>query len=134
VPTADHDQGALDVLDASFRLLVTGPSPLAIDGAALGHGLPARLIPLCELRALLLQPSIPMRPATPQRLAAAGRSNREIAKELVVVLDTAKKHVGHSLDKLGAANRTQAVARARELGCSGRVRRRGRAGCRPPRP
>jgi LuxR family maltose regulon positive regulatory protein len=50
------------------------------------------------------------------RLVAAGRSNREIAEELVVVLDTVKKHVGHILDKLGAANRTQAVARARELG------------------
>jgi uncharacterized protein YciI len=44
-PTADHDPDALDVLDSSFRLLVSGPSPLAIDGAALGHGLPARLIP-----------------------------------------------------------------------------------------
>jgi LuxR family transcriptional regulator, maltose regulon positive regulatory protein len=50
------------------------------------------------------------------RLVAAGRSNREIADELVVVLDTVKKHVGHILGKLGAANRTQAVARARELG------------------
>ena len=49
-------------------------------------------------------------------LLAAGRSNQQIADELVVVLDTVKKHVGHILDKLGAANRTQAVARARVLG------------------
>jgi LuxR family transcriptional regulator, maltose regulon positive regulatory protein len=49
-------------------------------------------------------------------LMAAGRSNREIADELVVVVDTAKKHVGRVMDKLGAANRTQAVTRARELG------------------
>jgi len=34
----------------------------------------------------------------------------------VVALETAKKHVSHILGKLGAANRTQAVARARELG------------------
>jgi LuxR family maltose regulon positive regulatory protein len=49
-------------------------------------------------------------------LMAAGRSNQEIADELVVVLDTVKKHVGHIFDKLGAANRTQAVARARVMG------------------
>ena len=50
------------------------------------------------------------------RMLAAGQPNRAIARELVVSLDTVKKHVGHLLGKLGAANRTQAVARARELG------------------
>jgi LuxR family maltose regulon positive regulatory protein len=50
------------------------------------------------------------------RLLAAGRSNQRIAHDLVVALDTVKKHVTHVLGKLGAANRTEAVARARELG------------------
>ena len=50
------------------------------------------------------------------RLLAAGRSNQAIADQFVVTLDTVKKHVGHVLGKLGAANRTEAVARARELG------------------
>ena len=49
-------------------------------------------------------------------LLAAGRSNQAIAAELVVTLDTVKKHVTHVLDKLGATNRTEAVARARQLG------------------
>ena len=48
-------------------------------------------------------------------MLAAGRSNQAIAAEFVVTLDTVKKHVSHVLDKLGAANRTEAVARAREL-------------------
>ena len=48
-------------------------------------------------------------------MVAAGQSNQAIARELVVTLDTVKKHVGHVLGKLGAANRTEAVARAREL-------------------
>jgi LuxR family transcriptional regulator, maltose regulon positive regulatory protein len=48
-------------------------------------------------------------------LLAVGRSNQQIATELVVALDTVKKHVSRILDKLGVANRTQAVARAREL-------------------
>jgi LuxR family maltose regulon positive regulatory protein len=50
------------------------------------------------------------------RLIAAGKSNQRIAHDLVVALDTVKKHVTHVLGKLGAANRTEAVARARELG------------------
>ena len=50
------------------------------------------------------------------RLLAAGRSNQRIAHDLVVALDTVKKHVTHVLGKLGAANRTEAAARARQLG------------------
>ena len=48
-------------------------------------------------------------------MLAAGRSNQAIAGQLVVTLDTVKKHVSHVLGKLGAANRTEAVSRAREL-------------------
>jgi LuxR family transcriptional regulator, maltose regulon positive regulatory protein len=50
------------------------------------------------------------------RLLAAGKSNQRIARDLVVALDTVKKHVTHVLGKLGAANRTEAAARARQLG------------------
>jgi LuxR family maltose regulon positive regulatory protein len=50
------------------------------------------------------------------RLLAGGKSNQRIAHDLVVALDTVKKHVTHILGKLGAANRTEAVARARDLG------------------
>jgi LuxR family maltose regulon positive regulatory protein len=49
-------------------------------------------------------------------LLAAGAPNRRIADELVVTLDTVKKHITHVLGKLGAANRTEAVTRARQLG------------------
>jgi len=49
------------------------------------------------------------------QMLAAGKSNQAIAGELVVTLDTVKKHVSHLLGKLGAANRTEAVTRAREL-------------------
>jgi LuxR family maltose regulon positive regulatory protein len=49
-------------------------------------------------------------------LLAAGKSNPRIAGELVITLDTVKKHVGHILDKLGAANRTEAVIRGQQLG------------------
>jgi DNA-binding CsgD family transcriptional regulator len=49
-------------------------------------------------------------------MLAAGRSNQAIARQLVISLDTVKKHVSHLMGKLGAANRTEAVARGRELG------------------
>jgi LuxR family maltose regulon positive regulatory protein len=48
-------------------------------------------------------------------LLAAGRPNQAIAEELVITLDTVKSHVAHILGKLGVANRTEAVTRAREL-------------------
>lgn len=50
------------------------------------------------------------------RLVAAGLSNREIARQLVVSTGTAKTHVHNLCGKLGARNRTEAAARARELG------------------
>jgi LuxR family transcriptional regulator, maltose regulon positive regulatory protein len=49
-------------------------------------------------------------------LLAAGTSNPRIAEDLVVSIDTVKKHVSHLLGKLGAANRTEAVTRSRQLG------------------
>ena len=48
-------------------------------------------------------------------MLAAGRLNQAIAGELVVTVDTVKKHVSHVLGKLGAANRTEAVVRVRKL-------------------
>jgi LuxR family maltose regulon positive regulatory protein len=49
-------------------------------------------------------------------LVAAGKPNRAIAEELFIGVDTVKRHVSHIFVKLGVANRTEAVARARTLG------------------
>ncbi len=49
------------------------------------------------------------------RLMADGCSNKEIASRLVISIGTVKRHVVHIFQKLGAANRTQAVAIARQL-------------------
>ena len=49
------------------------------------------------------------------RLLAAGRSNLEIAEELVVSINTVKDHVKHLYRKLGVTNRLQASEAARHL-------------------
>ncbi len=48
-------------------------------------------------------------------LVAAGCSNKEIAVQLVISLGTVKRHTVNIFNKLGVKNRTEAVARAREL-------------------
>lgn len=50
------------------------------------------------------------------QLVSAGDSNQVIADKLVITVRTVKKHITNILGKLGASNRTQAVARARALG------------------
>jgi LuxR family maltose regulon positive regulatory protein len=50
------------------------------------------------------------------KLIAAGLTNREIAEQLVISPETAKKHAANICSKLGVSNRTEAAARARELG------------------
>lgn len=49
-------------------------------------------------------------------LIVAGKSNKEIADELVISMGTAKWHVHNILQKLGVGNRSQAIVRAKELG------------------
>jgi LuxR family transcriptional regulator, maltose regulon positive regulatory protein len=50
------------------------------------------------------------------RLIAEGCSNQEIASRLVITLHTVKKHSSNIFTKLGVNRRTQALARARQLG------------------
>src|SRR6202044_2760755 len=49
-------------------------------------------------------------------LVARGLSNREIATQVFVSENTVKTHCARVFDKLGAARRTQAVQRGKELG------------------
>ena len=50
------------------------------------------------------------------QLIAQGCSNQEISDQLFISLHTVKTHASHINGKLGVERRTQAVARAKELG------------------
>jgi LuxR family maltose regulon positive regulatory protein len=49
------------------------------------------------------------------RLVAGGATNQQIAQALYIAVSTVKSHLNSVYGKLGVKNRTQAVARAREL-------------------
>jgi DNA-binding NarL/FixJ family response regulator len=99
---------------AAIRIVADGGSLFA----------PAVTRRLVERFASLEEPSGPppaldaltAREAEVLRLLARGRSNAEIAAELVVSEHTVKTHVAHVLSKLGLRDRIQAVILAYECG------------------
>jgi LuxR family transcriptional regulator, maltose regulon positive regulatory protein len=119
------DEGA-PMLALLARLPATGPGQQHAPGGT-DPGYRATLLRACgqggaaaPRRAAAAAPGL-AEPLTDReleilRLLAAGKSNQRIARELVVAIDTVKKHVTHILGKLSAANRTEAAARARQLG------------------
>ncbi len=50
------------------------------------------------------------------RLIASGKTNRQIAQELMVSLSTVKTYVQRIIKKLGVSDRTQASVKAIEMG------------------
>ena len=56
-PRRSAGNTSLETAAQAFRMLTTGPAPLALDGAGIGHGLPRRVMALDELRAILLHRS-----------------------------------------------------------------------------
>ncbi|MEX5686072.1 LuxR C-terminal-related transcriptional regulator [Pseudomonas silesiensis] len=87
-------------------------SPIALS---LSERLPAvavriapEFLPACE--------QLSSRELAVLKLIAQGCSNQEISDQLFISLHTVKTHASHINSKLGVERRTQAVARAKELG------------------
>ena len=99
------------------RLLAAAP-PGTLPGIAVRLQAVMNTHPAAEA-APAAQPLI--EPLTPReleilRLVAGGLSNRQIGEQLFLALDTVKGHNQRIFDKLGVQRRTEAVARARQLG------------------
>jgi DNA-binding CsgD family transcriptional regulator len=116
----ERGRGA-DPADLALRLVPMLTEPLAVLPAPIAQ--PAETEAAARGRAAIA-PSIPMsilpEPLTARELAvlrliAAGRSNREIADELFLAVNTVRSYSQHLYGKLGVGSRTQAIARAREL-------------------
>jgi LuxR family maltose regulon positive regulatory protein len=85
----------------------------------------ARLLPIVQAEATPPKPAahplvdgLSHREVEVLRLIAQGLSNHEIGERLTLALDTVKGHNRKIFGKLQVQRRTEAVARARELGLS----------------
>jgi DNA-binding NarL/FixJ family response regulator len=120
------EAGQEEVIGAVRRVL-DGESPLS---PALSAQLLRRLVDEKEGQARVGTPSptvqkeqapLPAEGLTPReleiiQLLVEGKTNKEIAKNLVVSSLTVKTHVQHIIRKLGVSDRTQAAVCAVELG------------------
>jgi LuxR family maltose regulon positive regulatory protein len=91
----------LDPRDRQFALALIASFGLVESGPGSADPL---LEPLTDRQRDILQ------------LLADGHANREIAKHLSIAEGTVKAHLNQVFGKLGARNRTEAVATARQLG------------------
>jgi DNA-binding CsgD family transcriptional regulator len=96
------DDFTLEVMD------LAGPAPAGIDSLVDEHPGQVRGAGGAEARLL---GELTTREAEVLRAVAAGRTNAQIASALFVTEGTVKSHVKHILRKLGAGNRTEAVAK-----------------------
>ena len=102
---------------ASAAEITAALRTVASGGAVFGAGVASRLLARTPSR-----PAATVRPddlTTRERevldLLAEGASNRQIARSLGLSLKTVQNHVSRILDKLQAADRTQAALRARGI-------------------
>jgi DNA-binding CsgD family transcriptional regulator/pimeloyl-ACP methyl ester carboxylesterase len=122
-----HPRQSMNLQPAeSMRLAaaIRGARLVLIDGATplgdAGQGIEAIERFLGDLPALDEQqeaPDVPLSALSPRevevlRLVANGRSNAQIASELVISLNTVQRHVSNILAKTGFHNRTQAASYA----------------------
>jgi LuxR family maltose regulon positive regulatory protein len=97
------------------QLQLCPPTPVSLS---LSEKLPA-LASRSAVESCVAAEQLSARELAVLRLIAQGCSNQEISDQLFISLHTVKTHASHINSKLGVERRTQAVARAKELGVLG---------------
>ena len=108
--TGELIEAAIRVVLAGGRYLPPRIADLAREGAKQGQA-PPDGGPRTDQIARLTQRQVEV-----LRLISDGESNKEIARALTLSPATVKAHVAAVIAVLGATNRTEAAARARETG------------------
>ncbi|WP_144224720.1 helix-turn-helix transcriptional regulator [Mesorhizobium amorphae] len=103
------------LIAAAARLAAAGYHAVR-DEEALDAGFPAETGDHHGEHEILARPSLSPREAEVLALLAEGAPNKVIARRLDISVHTAKFHVAAILTKLGAANRTDAIAIAMRQG------------------
>jgi DNA-binding NarL/FixJ family response regulator len=106
--------------DATAEEILAAVRTVAAGGAVFGAAIATRILAQRPKLADARQTLTPTEPLTAREqdvltLLAGGATNRQIARSLALSLKTVQNHVSHILDKLQAADRTQAVLRARGI-------------------
>ncbi|MCI0904015.1 MAG: response regulator transcription factor [Chloroflexi bacterium] len=120
----DYAATLLERNDAGDRARAVAPleESISISSELLMRPLADRLVALQEkmestpLRGPAYPDGLTQRELDVIRLVAAGRTDREIAGELVISVRTVTTHVGNILNKTGAANRAEAASYATRHG------------------
>jgi len=112
--TFEGDVEIQRALEAGARgyLLKSMPPRELLDGIRQVHAGKKRIPPeiVAQLAEHLSDETLTTREVEVLRQVAGGNRNRDIAEHLFISEETVKVHVKHVMDKLGASDRTEAVA------------------------
>ena len=111
-PLQDYAVHLLSQFDSEPRVIAEAQQSASPAGGPSASHVVSRVEPHGQA---LVEPLSP-RELEVLHLLALGRTNKQIAGQLVVAPGTVKAHTSHIYHKLDVANRTEAVARARQLG------------------
>jgi LuxR family maltose regulon positive regulatory protein len=110
------DLGVANYLDKLLAAFESSPVTMIDQGVVLPSTPPPPTVLIQKSAVRQFIEPLSAREREVLQLIAAGLTNGEIARKLVITVGTVKSHINHIFSKLAVQSRTQAVARGRESG------------------